>query len=548
MAQFADPQRHNYYQVEAARAGIHAPILQALYQTHQSPQLAEGETGLGIAPANRIAIDQVNTFEQQVRYAANTIRSLTDSLTAQGWGSRDLWNILQGNYSDRFVQAVAEGYVPAQSDPLAARLEATEPEALLTAYKTQAAQALEQLSVDISLSQLEQALLRFVSTLPTRYHRLRFERQALLEMVRIWRKLNNLEAAIATLNVPVQGGIPDVLSLDTALMQFGQQVPTLYSGYPHQREALLRLVQLWYQLNSRTETINQLLAAPETAALPLLDPALIAFAQQVPHRYHGQGAYRLALTETFRLWHQLDSRTAALAKLGVSADYLKLNAEDTEALTQAAVQVDQGLRQFMQQVPQHYQAQAHQREALLQLVQQWRSLDNRNSTVQSVFDDLRQLEAASRATAAPLPPAAFPPPRPERWGTGNLQLAATIIPNGSFTWAEATQGGLHLPQNQAAVESIVQLAHLIQQARDRIGHPFHVVRWYDPSDPPLLASGIVSERHAIGDTVVFYCAELTSNQIYWSLSPWWPGGLCRSSRFPALVQVDMRGYRVRFSV
>ncbi|MFE4107925.1 peptidase M15A [Almyronema epifaneia] len=551
MAKLSDPQRNDYYLIEAARVGIHKPILGALYQVHQSPQLAEGETGLGVAPANRIAVDQVSTFAQQVRYAANTIRSLTDSLTAQGWSSRDLWNIPQGRYSDRLIQTLAEGYAPASSDWQAARLEATDPERLLTTYQSLATQDLKPLTPDQSLSQLENALIAFVTPLPTRYSRLGFERHALLEMVRTWRKLDDPEAAIAALNVPTQAGVPDILSLDTALIQFLQQVPKLYSGYPHQREALLRLAQLWHQLGSRTATINQMLTT-QLGSLPspqLIDPALIAFVQKVPDRYQGQGDYRLALTEAFRLWHQLASRTAALEKLGVSADYLKLNAEDTQALTQAAIQVDQGLRQFIQQVPQQYQANEVQREALLQLVQHWRKLENRPSTLQSILDDLRYLEASHRAAeSAPPPVPALPSPRPDRWQVNNLQLAAPILPNGSFTWAEATQGGLHLPINQAAIESIVRLAHLLQPARDRIGHPFQVVQWYDPTDRPPLAPAIINERRAIGDALVFYCEGLTSRQVYWALAPWWPGGLGRYSEFPALVQLDARRYRARWQV
>ena len=40
-------QRNYYYLIEAARAGIHKPILAALYAAHNQPQLADGEIGLG---------------------------------------------------------------------------------------------------------------------------------------------------------------------------------------------------------------------------------------------------------------------------------------------------------------------------------------------------------------------------------------------------------------------------------------------------------------------------------------------------------------------
>ena len=112
MAQLSPDQRNALYLPEAVRAGIHKPILAALYATHGQPRLMDSETGLGISPANRISVHQVNTFPEQVHYAASTIRSMTDSLTAKGWSSRDLWDISQGRYSDRFLQTVAAGYLP----------------------------------------------------------------------------------------------------------------------------------------------------------------------------------------------------------------------------------------------------------------------------------------------------------------------------------------------------------------------------------------------------------------------------------------------------
>ena len=59
-----------YYLIEAARAGIHKPILAALYAAHNQPQLADGEIGLGIIPTNQIDVNQVNTFPEQVQFAA----------------------------------------------------------------------------------------------------------------------------------------------------------------------------------------------------------------------------------------------------------------------------------------------------------------------------------------------------------------------------------------------------------------------------------------------------------------------------------------------
>ncbi|MGC1393886.1 MAG: peptidase M15A, partial [Coleofasciculaceae cyanobacterium] len=128
-------QRNYYYLKEAERTGIHQPILAALYQAHNSPNCADGETGLGITPANRVSLAQVNTFPEQVQYAANAIRSLTASLIAQGWIGADLWQARQGCYSDKFLATVAKGYVPDATDTTTARLESCKLDLLKQAYQ-----------------------------------------------------------------------------------------------------------------------------------------------------------------------------------------------------------------------------------------------------------------------------------------------------------------------------------------------------------------------------------------------------------------------------
>ena len=147
----------------------------------------------------------------------------------------------------------------------------------------------------------------------------------------------------------------------------------------------------------------------------------------------------------------------------------------------------------------------------------------------------------------PAPVPAPSPPRPPQWTPHNLQLDASIVPNGNFTWAEATRGGARMPPNQATVEAIVRIATLAQQARDRIGRPFLITSWYRPAEINRRVGGASQSRHIVGDAIDFYCVGLTGNQVYWSLDPWWPGGLGRYSRFPALVHLDARGQRARWT-
>ncbi|NEP19601.1 MAG: peptidase M15A [Leptolyngbya sp. SIO4C1] len=551
MAELLPDQRNYYYLLEAERAGIHKPILAALYAVHQEPRLADGEVGLGISPANRIPAEQVNTFPEQAQYAANTIRSLTSALTAEGWSGRDLWDGAKGRYSDRFVQRIAEGYAPPSSDEAAARLEAADADQLLNAY-------IEDIDYDYgadqlphNLSELDDELLAFAERVGPNYGRLDFQREALLETARIWRKLDTQAATIEALDVPVENGVVDEAALDKELVEFITQVSRFYSGYPYQREALLRLTQLWKQLDSREETIDWLRQSDPYAAetnLQIVDPALIAFVERLPDYYRGSGYQRFALTEAYRVWKGLDSRTTALAALGVSPQFLSANKSNPAALANAAARIDKALLAFLEELPKSYKETEEQREALIRLVQIWRKLDRRISAIQSLFEDVRRMSRAARTSieAPPPPKPILIPPRPARWTPYNIQLDAAIIPNGNFTWAEATRGGARMPRNQSTVDAIVRIAQLAQRARDRIGRPFIITSWYRPPAVNRRVGGASRSRHIVGDAIDFYVSGLTGSQVYWALDPWWPGGLGRYRKYPRLSHIDARGYRARW--
>ncbi len=552
MSTLAPDQRNYYYLIEGGRAGVHKPILAALYAVHNQPQLTDGETGLGISPVNQVAMAQVATFPAQVQYGANTIRSLTNGLIEQGWSGSDIWDASVGRYSDRFIETVAQGFVPGVGDRDAAQIEPSDPVALLQAY-------IEDISTDYSgaqlpqsLAKLDPALLAFAERVPPNYSRLDFQRQAMVEAVRLWRQLNTRAAAYEALGVAVVDDVPDEAALDNALVAFMQSVARYYSGYPNQREALIRLVQLWREMDSREEAVEWLLNndpfAHETN-LEIVDPALIAFVQKIPDAYRGQGDLRFALTEGYRRWLELDSRTTAIERLGVNPSDLVQNAQNQEALVATARTLDRALLDFAATIPTTYKPTEQQREALIRLVQIWRRLEGRIPTIQSLFEDLRRLERAAPSTpeAMPAPVPAPAPPRPNRWTPNNIQLDASIVPNGNFTWAEATRGGARMPPNQATVDAIVRIAALAQQARDRIGRPFLITSWYRPSEINRRVGGASESRHIVGDAIDFYCVGLTGNQVYWSLDPWWPGGLGRYGQFPALVHLDARGRKARWT-
>ncbi|OLP19229.1 peptidase M15A [Leptolyngbya sp. 'hensonii'] len=552
MAKLTPDQRNAFYLLEAERTGIHKSILAALYAVHEQLLLPDGETGLGISPANRITLEQVNSFPGQVQFAANTIRILTDSLVTSGWKGNDLWDADRGRYAEKFLRKVADGYAPPSTSPVAARLEIADPEALQQAYITDLNIDFKAEKLPQNLAYLDSALLGLTERLPSYYLRLPYQREAILEAVRIWRKLDSQQAAIESLQLqppPTPDTPPDEPALDQALVQFMQRASLNYGGLPYQREALLRLAQLWRQLDSREAAIRDLgnNNSPETK-LNIIDPALIAFVERVPQYYKSQGVHRNALVEGFRIWRKLDSRPSALVALGIHPQILSGNSTDKTTLNNAAAQLDRELLEFIRRIPGAYREGEDQREALIRLVQLWRGLETRDQTIRSLLDDVRRMQQARSNTpeAAPRPTPIALPPRPARWTPNNLQLYASIIPEGSFTWAEATHGGTRMPPDQATVEAIIRIARLAQQAHDRIGRPFQITSWYRPPDVNAAVGGVSNSRHIVGDAIDFYCEGLTGDQLYWALDPWWPGGLGRYVKFPYLSHLDARNYRARW--
>ena len=547
MATLSLDQRNYYYILEAERTGIHKPILVALYQAHSSPSLADGQTGLGISPANQVALAQVNTFPEQVQYAANTIRSLTDSLVAQGWIGTDLWNARQDCYSDKFLQSVAKGYAPLATQSRTARLEACNVDKLKQAYLADWETDFKTEKLPPDLADLEQALLSFVKQIPEYYIGLPNQRSAMLEAVRIWEGLDSREEAIANL-------LPDQVAaassneslLDIPLRQFIQGIAAHYSGYPQQREALNRLTQLWRQLRTREEAIASLTTdtSPE-ATLNIIDPALITFVEQLPDAYQGRGSQRNALVEGFRLWHKLDSRAAALLALGSNPELIERSTTDKTALVNLAAQLDRELLRFVRRLPGEYQETDQQRDTLIRLVQLWRNLVTRNQTLQLLLEQTNLEQMGSSAKQALAKPLLMMPKRPSNWTAENIQLFASIIEDGYFTWVEATNGGIWMPPDQGTVDAIIRIAKLAERARDRIGRPFIITSWYRPR-LSLAIDEASSRRERVGDALSFVCEGLSANQVYWTLDPWWSGGLGRSRNFPYLCHIDARSYRARW--
>ncbi|NET47377.1 MAG: DUF882 domain-containing protein [Merismopedia sp. SIO2A8] len=551
MAGLAPDQRNYFYLLAAGRVGVHKSILYALRIVHASPDLSDGEKGLGITPANQVEASDVDIFPEQVQYAANTVRSLTNDLVEQGWKAQDFWNPQEGRYSDRFVEQVAKGYQPSSGDRISGQLAPCDANELRQRYITDLSVDYSGEQLPQSLAYLDRALLDFIERVPRYYQKLAHQRDALLEAARIWRQLNTQDEAVSGL----LGGDraldteEDVVDLDSELAKFVSNMSKYYGGYPQQREAGLRLAQLWRQLPSREDAIASLQTntSPETD-LDEIDPALLAFIKRVPTYYQGQGDQRNAVTEGFRLWRGIASRKQALLELGIQQDLFS-EPLDPQTAQEVARQLDQALLEFIQRVPHAYQKTDAQRDSLIRLVQLWRKLASRETTVQGLIEDLKQLEQANARTVevALTPRPRVIPSRPTRWTPRNIQLSASIIPNGNFTWSEATRAGQRMPPDQATVDAMIRIATLAQRARNQIGRPFIITSWYRPPAINAAVGGATFSRHVVGDAIDYYVEGLTGYDLYQALTPWWPGGLgvYGGNRY-LISHVDARGYRARW--
>lgn len=376
------------FHLAAQRAGIHMPILPALQEAHDQPT-PEGERGLGLTSADQ---EQVDSLPDQVMEAALLVRRLTDSLIQSGWKADRIWQVNAGQYSPEVLAVLARGFEDKTSGgPILAgcsldRLTAAYRQFCTLERSTQIAPANTALTG--STFTIDRALLDTIERLPQFYQGYVHQREALIEATRIWRGLATREDTLVSLGLPALNYTD--AALDTALVTFIQRLSPNYSGFPHQREALLRLVQIWRQLDSRQSAIASL-SDSNLSLLPRnYDPALLAFVLRVPEFYAGSGTQRNAATETVRMWRDLDNRNAALTSLGVNP-IVFANPAAPEAST-AAAQLDRELLSFLRRLPAAYRATPNQQGALTRLVQLWRGLETQQAAIGSLETDLRTMQ------------------------------------------------------------------------------------------------------------------------------------------------------------
>lgn len=130
---------------------------------------------------------------------------------------------------------------------------------------------------------------------------------------------------------------------------------------------------------------------------------------------------------------------------------------------------------------------------------------------------------------------------------GVYYLANPILPNGNFTWAEATHNGSRIPANAGVVYGIIRIAKAMEEVRKRLGNrPIRINSWYRDPATNRRVGGASRSRHLNGDAVDFVVSGIHPYDVYDRLNGWWgsKGGLASATVF---THLDTRGYNARWS-
>lgn len=396
------------FQLTAQRAGVHWPILAALQDTHGPviPNVPELEWTFGVVPTATDDTDEIddNDFAEWARLAAIAIRRLNDDLARQRWRAGQFWDASEGRYQGAFIEKIAQGFAATTDKP---GLRACDRDRLIANYRRMATEerttpatpawkqsqasgaAIANRFSTLDYGFIDRGLLDLAERIPQFYKGLAHQRQALFEMVQIWRGLDSYEATVAALELPPINFTNQ--QADSVLLKFTARVSQYYGGYPQQREALLRLVQLWRQVNSRQAAIESL-AGSTTPTFPTeaYDLAALDFILRVPEFYKKTGAQRNALSEMVRVWRNLESRSAAINSLGIDP---KQFSKDKSLKTRQDTlgKLDRELLAFLKRIANVYTGRPQERGAAIRLVQLWRDLDTRQQALGSLENDLQEL-------------------------------------------------------------------------------------------------------------------------------------------------------------
>ena len=119
------------------------------------------------------------------------------------------------------------------------------------------------------------------------------------------------------------------------------------------------------------------------------------------------------------------------------------------------------------------------------------------------------------------------------------------MPDGHFTWSEATKQGSRIPITIEVEKRIYEAAKMMEFVRYELGsYPLHVTSWYRPEDINRKVGGVSNSRHIFGDGVDFFCNHLSPYIMFKKLDMLWnEGGLHAYKKF---VHIDKRGYKARW--
>lgn len=163
------------------------------------------------------------------------------------------------------------------------------------------------------------------------------------------------------------------------------------------------------------------------------------------------------------------------------------------------------------------------------------------------YEEHAQVEVAGKVVYPPPSKPPSSPSPPSYSGTpfklpGNVSTFYTdqpIIPNGNFTWGEATKNATRIPDSVAIVDYIVALARELQKARNQIGRPFQVNSWYRPPAVNAAVGGASRSYHLTGRAADLEVAGYSGRQVANAVFSWWPGGIGIYRNLPNVVHLDI---------
>lgn len=138
-------------------------------------------------------------------------------------------------------------------------------------------------------------------------------------------------------------------------------------------------------------------------------------------------------------------------------------------------------------------------------------------------------------------------------GKSKVYRSASIIPNGNFTWAEATHNGERIPQKQSHVDNIIELAKRLEDVRKILGdYEIVVTSWYRPEPWNSQVGGAPQSQHLTGLAADIYCINNRGNKVYTGKEMAaklkdWEGGLGTYPNMPDFIHIDIRPYKARWN-